>query len=122
MGAIEVPGGNPRQVGKPLSSKEKRVMRLIEQGVTAPVEIAEHLRIKRSYARVLLCKLRKKGLHIPYARPISLEPIRMMVAGELAEDVRKYAKTKGTTATALIHRIILVITKENLFDAIIDED
>ncbi len=124
-GTNMTPGGNPRRTGRPLSARERQIMRLIEQGIVTPVEIAERIGIARGHTRVILCKMRKKGLPVPNMRtglPIYLEPITVVVTREIVDGVRAHAKRRGTTATDLIQKMIRVIATENLFDAIFDDD
>lgn len=126
MGAVDIkPGGNPRRIGKPLSQREQMVLQLIQQGIISPVEIAERLGVERGHARVILCKMRKKGLPVPNLRtglPMYLEPITVVVARDVFDGVRAYAQSRGMSTTTVIQRMIRLIAQENLFDAIIDDD
>lgn len=105
--------------------RQRQILDLIARGVLTPSAIARRMKITPEHARVMLCKMRKAGLDVPYNKngvPVMGHPLSVIIPNQMHLVLQQQATERGLSADALVRKMLLTIIEDQLFDAVIDTE
>lgn len=105
--------------------RQRQILGLIARGVLTPSAIARRMKITPEHARVMLFKMRKAGLDVPYTRngvPVMGHPVSVVIPNRMHSVLEQQASERGLSADALVRQMLLTIIEDQLFDAVIDTE
>lgn len=105
--------------------RQRQVLDLIARGVLTPAAIARRMKITPEHARVMLHKMRKAGLDVPYCErgvPIMGHPVNVILTNRMHSVLRQQADERGVSPDALVRQMLVTIIEDGLFDAVIDTE
>lgn len=105
--------------------RQRQILELIARGIQSPADIARRMKITPANARVMLYKMRKAGLDVPYVHngvPVMGHPVSVILSNQMHNVLRKHASERGLSPDALARKMLVAIIEDGLFEAVIDTE
>lgn len=105
--------------------RQRQILDLISRGVLTPAAIARRMKITPENARVILHKMRKAGLNVPFVQngvPVMGHPVQVVLTNKMHGVLRQQAEERGVSPDTLVRQMLVTIIEDGLFNAVIDTE
>jgi hypothetical protein len=83
------------------------------------------MKITPENARVILHKMRKAGLDVPFVQngiPVMGHPVQVVLTNKMHGVLRQQAEERGVSPDTLVRQMLITIIEDGLFNAVIDPE